>query len=247
VLFGGREALIRVDMSECSEQHGVARLIGSPPGYVGYGDAGQLTEPVRKRPSSVVLLDEIEKAHRDVLMLLLQVLEEGRLTDSKGRHIDFSNSVVILTSNLGSEAFSKGSSPVGFGASGDPGKSDERALSSARSQLPAELWNRLDERFCFHPLDKPQVSRIAEMLLHESAARLESEKGIRYEAGAEVIEHLLAKGGFDASLGARPMRQAVQRLVEAPLADAILLGKFSPGDKVRVGLSEGRISFERAC
>ncbi|MGI5865306.1 MAG: AAA family ATPase, partial [Myxococcales bacterium] len=245
VLFGGRDALVRLDMSECSEQHGVARLIGAPPGYVGFGEAGQLTEPVRKRPSSVVLLDEIEKAHRDVLMLLLQVLEEGRLTDSKGRHIDFSNTVVILTSNLGAEGFAKSGAPVGFGASGDARKGEERALDLARAQVPAELWNRLDEKLCFRPLEKPQVSRIAELLLAESASRLETEKGIRYVAGAEVIEHLLSHGGFDASLGARPMRQAVQRLVEAPLADAILLGTFSPGDRVRVGVDSGAIAFER--
>ncbi len=246
VLFGGRDALVRLDMSECSEQHGVARLIGAPPGYVGFGEAGQLTEPVRKRPSSVVLLDEIEKAHRDVLMLLLQVLEEGRLTDSKGRHIDFSNTVVILTSNLGAEGFSKSSAPVGFGANGDSRKGEERALELARAQVPAELWNRLDERLCFRPLEKPQVSRIAELLLAESASRLESEKGIRYFAGAEVIEHLLSHGGFDASLGARPMRQAVQRLVEAPLADAILLGTFNPGDRVKVGVDCGAIAFRRS-
>jgi ATP-dependent Clp protease ATP-binding subunit ClpC len=243
VLFGGRDALLRVDMSECSEAHGVARLVGAPPGYVGYGDAGQLTEPVRKRPSSVVLLDEIEKAHRDVLMLLLQVLEEGRLTDGKGRHIDFSNSVVILATNLGADAFAKGAAPMGFGASGSGQDAVERALASARGQLPPELWNRLDERLVFAPLDPSEVSRIAALLLAESARRLQAEKGIRYEAGPDVVDHLLENGGYDASLGARPMRQAVQRLVEAPLAEAILEGRFRPGDRVVVRVERGAIAL----
>ncbi|MFN7132755.1 MAG: AAA family ATPase, partial [Myxococcales bacterium] len=246
VLFGGRDALIRVDMSECAEQHGVARLVGAPPGYVGYGDSGQLTEPVRRRPSSVVLLDEVEKAHRDVLMLLLQVLEEGRLTDGRGRHIDFSNTVVILTTNLGAEAFGKGQAPVGFGATGQAAGEQDRALENARRQLPPELWNRLDERLVFRPLQPSEVSRIAALLLKESASRLAREKGIAYEATDEVVAHLLASGGFDPLLGARPMRQAIQRLVEAPLADAILAGTFVPGDRVRVHVGGSGLTFSRA-
>ncbi|MBI5548964.1 MAG: ATP-dependent Clp protease ATP-binding subunit [Deltaproteobacteria bacterium] len=247
VLFGGREAMVRVDMSECSEAHGVARLVGAPPGYVGYGDAGQLTEPVRKRPSSVVLLDEVEKAHRDVLMLLLQVLEEGRLTDGKGRHIDFSNTAVILTTNLGAESFSRTGGPLGFGASasGDCA-ADERALSSVRKQLPAELWNRLDEKLVFRPLQEEEISRIATLLLRDSSSRLETDKGIGYEAGQDVIAHLVRNGGFDVALGARPMRQAVQRLVEAPLADAILQRRFTPGDRVRIQVRDGALAFDRA-
>jgi ATP-dependent Clp protease ATP-binding subunit ClpC len=246
VLFGGRDALVRVDMSECSESHGVARLVGAPPA-TRLRRRRQLTEPVRRRPSSVVLLDEIEKAHRDVLMLLLQVLEEGRLTDGKGRHIDFSNTVVILTTNLGAEAFAKSGGPLGFGAASGVGggagagaAADERALSSVRKQLPLELWNRLDEKLVFRPLQKAEVSQVAALLLRDSSGRLASEKGIGYEAGAEVIEHLLAHGGFDAALGARPMRQAVQRLVEAPLADAILEKRFAPGDTVRIKVEGGR-------
>jgi ATP-dependent Clp protease ATP-binding subunit ClpC len=243
VLFGGRESLVRVDMSECSEAHGVARLVGAPPGYVGYGDAGQLTEPVRKRPSSVVLLDEIEKAHRDVLMLLLQVLEEGRLTDGKGRHIDFSNAVIILTTNLGADAFAKGAAPVGFGASAFGAAALERALSSARAQLPAELWNRLDERLAFAPLQKSEVSQIARLLIAQSAQRLYGEKGIAYETGTDVIDHLLSHGGFDVALGARPMRQAVQRLLEAPLAEAILEKRFHRGDRVLAHVQGDAIAF----
>ncbi len=243
VLFGGRDALLRVDMSECSEAHGVARLVGAPPGYLGYGDAGQLTEPVRKRPSCVVLLDEIEKAHRDVLMLLLQVLEEGRLTDGKGRHIDFSNAVVILATNLGADAFAKGAAPMGFCASGSGQAALERALASARAELPPELWNRLDERLVFPPLEAAEVSRIATLLLADSARRLQTEKEIHYEAGPDVVDHLLKNGGYDPSLGARPMRQAVQRLVEAPLAEAILEGRFRAGDRVIVHVERGAIAL----
>ncbi len=243
VLFGGRESLVRVDMSECAEAHGVARLVGAPPGYLGYGDAGQLTEPVRKRPSSVVLLDEVEKAHRDVLMLLLQVLEEGRLTDGKGRHIDFSNAVVILTTNLGADAFAKGAAPVGFNASASGAAAVDRALSSARAQLPAELWNRLDERLVFSPLEKREVSQIAALLIAQSALRLQSEKGIGYQAGPDVVDHLLSHGGFDASLGARPMRQAIQRLLEAPLAEAILEKRFHRGDRVLAHVQGEAVAF----
>jgi len=245
VLFGNRDALVRLDMSEMSEAHGVSRLIGSPAGYVGYGEGGQLTEPVRRRPSSVVVLDEIEKAHREVQMLLLQVLEEGRLTDGKGRHIDFSNTVIILTTNLGSEAFSRTQRPLGFGAT-EGGPSDmDAASNAARQALPPELWNRIDERLPFRPLAEAEVARIATLLLAESSRRLATEKGIEYVADAEVVTHLLKSGGFDPKLGARPMRQVVQRLVEAPLAERILAGDFLSGDRVRVTVRAGKLEFSR--
>jgi ATP-dependent Clp protease ATP-binding subunit ClpC len=245
VLFGSREALVRLDMSEMSEGHGVSRLIGSPAGYVGYGEGGQLTEPVRRRPSSVVVLDEIEKAHREVQMLLLQVLEEGRLTDGKGRHIDFSNTVIILTTNLGSEAFSRTQRPLGFGAT-EGGPSDmDAASNAARQALPPELWNRIDERLPFRPLAEADVAKIATLLLAESSRRLATEKGIEYVADAEVVTHLLKSGGFDPKLGARPMRQVVQRLVEAPLAERILAGDFLSGDRVRVTVQAGQLAFAR--
>jgi ATP-dependent Clp protease ATP-binding subunit ClpC len=246
VLFGNRDALIRIDMSELSEAHGVSRLIGAPPGYVGYGDAGQLTEPVRRRPSSVVILDEIEKAHREIQLLLLQVLEEGRLTDGKGRHIDFSNAVVVMTTNLGSEAFSRKGRAVGFGAMDASSASATQAAESAvRGALPPELWNRIDERLVFAPLSESNVARIAELLLAESSRRLAAEKGIEYVAGSEVVTHLLRSGGFDPSLGARPMRQTLQRLVEGPLAERILLGDFTTGDRVRVELRGGELIFRK--
>ncbi len=245
VLFGSRDALVRLDMSELSEGHGVSRLIGAPAGYVGYGEGGQLTEPVRRKPSSVVVLDEIDKAHREVLLLLLQVLEEGRLTDGKGRHIDFSNTVIILTTNLGAEAFSAKGRAMGFGADakGEPGEA--AASSLARKALPPELWNRIDERCAFRPLKELEVAKIAGLILTESSKRLHTEKGIEYVATDDVVAHLLRAGGFDPSLGARPMRQTVQRLVEGPLAERILAGDFEEGDRVRVEVAAGQLQFVR--
>ncbi|XXF75110.1 ATP-dependent Clp protease ATP-binding subunit [Myxococcaceae bacterium GXIMD 01537] len=247
VLFGSRDALVRLDMSEMAESHGVSRLIGAPAGYVGYGDGGQLTEPVRRRPSCVVVLDEIEKAHREVQLLLLQVLEEGRLTDGKGRHIDFSNTVIVMTTNLGAEAFSRTGRPLGFGSEGaGRQQSDTDAASAAaRRALPPELWNRIDERLPFRPLQEVEVARIASLLLAESSKRLSTERGIEYRAGDDVVGHLLKAGGFDPQLGARPMRQAVQRLVEAPLAERILSGEFIAGDRVRVAVQSGQLAFQR--
>jgi ATP-dependent Clp protease ATP-binding subunit ClpC len=235
-------------MSEMAEQHAVSRLIGSPAGYVGFGEGGQLTEPVRKRPSCVVVLDEIEKAHRDVWMLLLQVLEEGRLTDGKGRHIDFSNTVVVMTTNLGAEVFDRqGSRPLGFGAAqADAAEPDaEAAAAVARKGLPPELWNRIDERCAFRPLRELEVAKIATLLLAESSQRLANEKGIEYVAGEDVIGHLLEAGGFDPRLGARPMRQTVQRLVEGPLAERILAGDFGKGDRIRIAVRLGALAFDR--
>jgi ATP-dependent Clp protease ATP-binding subunit ClpC len=245
VLFGSRDAMIRMDMSELSEAHAVSRLIGAPAGYVGYGDGGQLTEPVRKRPSSVVVLDEIEKAHRDVLLLLLQVLEEGRLTDGKGRHIDFSNTVIVLTTNLGAEMMTQKTKVMGFGGSDEKPTDAADAASAARKALPPELWNRIDERCAFKPLQEIEVARIANLLLAESSQRLRSEKGIEYVATEEVVRLLLQSGGFDPSLGARPMRQTVQRLVEGPLAERILQGDFEEGDQIRIEVASGQLAFHR--
>jgi ATP-dependent Clp protease ATP-binding subunit ClpC len=245
VLFGSKDSLVRLDMSEMSEGHGVSRLIGSPAGYVGYGDGGQLTEPVRRRPSCVVVLDEIEKAHREVQLLLLQVLEEGRLTDGKGRHIDFSNTVIVLTTNLGAEAFHSATRTLGFGnrTEGRAQTDVDAASAAARQALPPELWNRIDERLPFRPLAQEEVARIANLLLEESSKRLATEKGIAYVVDAEVVDLLMKSGGFDPKLGARPMRQVVQRLVEAPLAERILAGEFMSGDRVRVSVQSGELQF----
>jgi ATP-dependent Clp protease ATP-binding subunit ClpC len=247
-LHGGRDALVQLDMSECAEATGVARLVGAAPGYVGYGEGGQLTEAVRRRPACVVVLDEIEKAHRDVQMLLLQILEEGRLTDGRGRQVDFSSTVVILTSNLGAaEATRTSTGAMGFGAADRAAPAEDRALQAARAAVPPELWNRLDERVAFGPLSRDDVARVAALLLAESSARLQSERKIRFAAGHDVVEHLVAHGGFDPTLGARPMRGAVQRLVEAPLAERILAGEFGPGDAVTVTAAESTLRFTRTA
>jgi ATP-dependent Clp protease ATP-binding subunit ClpC len=247
-LYGSRDALVQLDMSECSEQTGVARLVGAAPGYVGYGEGGQLTDAVRRRPASVVVLDEIEKAHRDVLMLLLQVLEEGRLTDGRGRQVDFSNAVVVLTSNLGAaEATRVSTGAMGFGAQERATPRGDRVLEAARAAVPPELWNRLDERIAFAPLGREDVARVARLVLCDSSRRLEAERRIRFVASDGAVDHLLAHGGFDPGLGARPMRGAVQRLVEAPLAEHILAGDFGAGDVVTVDVAGGALVFARAA
>ncbi len=258
ILFESGDALIRLDMSEFGESNTSARLIGAPPGYVGYGDGGQLTEAVRRRPFAVVLLDEIEKAHREVLQLLLQILDEGHLTDGRGRQVTFANTVIIMTTNLGSEAFEGGSrSPMGFTTGGnnsdsahlDPMASDdrvERVIDVARDALSPELWNRIEERLVFQPLTRDQVAEIAELLLEDSSRTLTSEKRISYRASKDVIEHLIDNGGFDPSLGARPLRQTLQRLIEAPIAERILSGELVAGDSIALRLSNDKIVFEKA-
>jgi ATP-dependent Clp protease ATP-binding subunit ClpC len=247
VLHGTEAALVQLDMSECAEPTGVARLVGAAPGYVGYGDGGQLTDAVRRRTACVVVLDEIEKAHRDVLMLLLQVLEEGRLTDGRGRQVDFSNAVVVLTTNLGAaEASRTTSGAMGFGAAERSAPPVERAVEAVRAALPPELWNRLDERIVLGPLARADVARIGKLLVARSSARLEGERKIRLEATEAAILHVLDQGGFEPALGARPMRGALQRLVEAPVAEKILAGEVGPGDLVRVDLRDGALVFERA-
>ncbi|RMG19600.1 MAG: ATP-dependent Clp protease ATP-binding subunit, partial [Deltaproteobacteria bacterium] len=249
-LFGSRDALLRVDMSEFGEANTVSRLLGAPPGYVGYGEGGQLTEPVRRRPFAVVLLDEVEKAHRDVLQLLLQVLDEGHLTDGRGRQVSFTNTLVILTSNLGSEVMTGSARrALGFTSGGDEAQHAadlrERVLEVARAAFPPELWNRIDERLVFNPLSRDEVARIAHMLIDESAARLEAEKQIRYRVQPEVLDFLIERGGYDPTMGARPMRRTLQQHLEAPLAEQILSGRFGPGDEVWVSVAGGALRFTR--
>jgi ATP-dependent Clp protease ATP-binding subunit ClpC len=229
-LMGSEQAMVRLDMSEYMEPHSVARLIGAPPGYVGYEEGGQLTEAVRRRPDTVVLLDEIEKAHREVLPILLQVLDEGRLTDGRGRVVDFTGTIVILTSNLGAGS-----------------RRPADVLAAARTAFPIELWNRIEEPLVFAPLARAEVAEIARRLARASSDRLERERGIRYQLDEPAIAFLLRQGGFDATLGARPMRSALSRLVEAPLADAILSGEITPGDAVRATVRQGRVRFEKAA
>jgi ATP-dependent Clp protease ATP-binding subunit ClpC len=248
-LFGSQKALIRLDMSEYSEPHTVARLVGAPPGYVGHAEGGQLTEAVRARPHSVVLLDEIEKAHPDVLPILLQILDEGRLTDSRGRTVTFRHSLLVLTSNLGAAAtHTKASRNIGFGApSLVPGeatltkKQEDAVFDAARKHMPAELWGRIEDKVVFAPLGKPELMKIAALLLEGSSKALETTRNISLKFDDAVLGYLVDQGAFDATTGARPMRQVVQRLVETPVSEAILRGEVTEGARIRLQVVDGRL------
>jgi ATP-dependent Clp protease ATP-binding subunit ClpC len=259
-LFQSRDALCRFDMSEFMEPHSVARFIGSPPGYVGHEQGGQLTEAVRRKPYQIVLLDEVEKAHRDVLQILLQLLDDGRLTDGRGRTVDFSNTVVVMTSNLGSQHYDRRRGPIGFGlapASEGTAADEERApdadwlriveevLATARKAMPIELWNRIEERMVFEPLTRQQIREVARLLVAESSRRLSAEKNIRFSCSEAALEHLIDHGGFDPMLGARPMRTTIQRLIEGPVAEQILLSRAKDGDDLRVDVADGKLVIER--
>src|SRR3954452_18622844 len=226
-LFGSEDALVRVDMSEYREAHTVARLIGSPPGYVGYGDGGQLTEPVRRRPYSVVLLDEVEKAHPEVWNVLLQVMDDGRLTDGEGRTVDFTNAIVVMTSNLGAGKAKRG---IGFTA-GEPAAQEERMLSAAKSAFLPEFLNRIDEIVTFQPLSAEQVEEIATLICGRVADRLRAERGIELAVDGALVERL-AHDGFDAELAARPLQRHVRRTLEKALTRAILAGEITDADRV---------------
>ena len=242
-LFGSQEALLRFDMSESMEAHSVSRLIGSPPGYVGHEEGGQLTERVRKNPWSVVLLDELEKAHRDVWSILLQVMEEGVLTDAQGRRTDFRNTVLVMTSNLGARRFGKSQS-LGFHTGGQAEREElERAvLADARSTFAPEFLNRLDATLVFHPLERDTLGQIARQVLLETGARL-SKLGVTMEVEDQAVA-LLADRGADREYGARPLRRAVSTLVEDPAADLILAGKLKQGDTLRVMAQEGQVRVQ---
>ncbi len=240
LLFHSADAMTRLDMSEYAEAHSVARLIGAPPGYVGHEAGGLLTEAVRKRPYQVILLDEIEKAHIDVLESFLQVFDEGRLTDGRGRTVSFDNTVLVLTSNLGAEQMRKATSRrrVGFGSSEHKVQDSELsrvALDAARAALPPELYNRIDEVIFFAPLAREAVAAIAGRLLSELEDSLAARQVI-LDVDEAVIDALMDQGGYDPELGARPMRRTIVRLIEAPLADMLLRGELSEGSVVLVSL-----------
>jgi ATP-dependent Clp protease ATP-binding subunit ClpC len=232
-LFATEDALVRIDMSEYREPHTVARLIGSPPGYVGYGDGGQLTEPVRRRPYSVVLLDEIEKAHPEVWNVLLQLLDDGRLTDGEGRTVDFTNTVIVMTSNLGA---GKAKRALGFTAAATP-QTDDRMLAAAKSAFLPEFLNRIDEVVTFTPLSEVHVERIARLIVDRVAARLADERRIALEVDDELVARL-ARDGFDEDLGARPLQRHVRRTLERELTRAILDGRLADGSAVRATAGE---------
>jgi ATP-dependent Clp protease ATP-binding subunit ClpC len=237
-LFQSPDAMTRLDLSEYAEAHAIARMIGAPPGYVGHEAGGQLTEAVRRRPYQVVLLDEIEKAHRDVLEALLQVLDEGRMTDGRGRTVDFTNAVIMMTSNLGAAAaIGQTSRRVGFRSAQvdeGPRADHEGVLAAAREALPPELYNRIDEVMVFEPLQTGDVREIARRLLADLSRMLEETRGITLSIDDAVPAALLGLGGYDAELGARPMKRAIAKHVEAPLAELILRGTLGEGDEARV-------------
>jgi len=218
-MFDDEQAMVRLDMSEYQEKHTVSRLVGAPPGYVGYDEGGQLTEAVRRRPYSVVLLDEIEKAHPEVFNILLQVLDDGRLTDGQGRTVDFRNAVLIMTSNVRSE-------------------------EAMRETFRPEFLNRIDEIVEFEPLTREQIGEIVELQLARLRERL-AERGLSLDLTHAAKEHL-AEAGWDPTYGARPLKRAIQRLVENPLALRLLEGDFEEGETVCVDVSEGELTFAKA-
>jgi ATP-dependent Clp protease ATP-binding subunit ClpC len=244
ILFGAADAMTRLDMSEYAESHSVARIIGAPPGYVGHEAGGLLTESVRKRPYQVLLLDEIEKAHRDVLQTFLQVFDEGRLTDGRGRTVDFTHTVIMLTSNIGSAELHAAMNErrVGFNSSSKPTRRDlnDVAVKAARAALPPELYNRLDDVIYYKHLEREDVRAIAVLLLNGLAKSLHA-RGITLDVDGAAIEVLMDRGGYDIDFGARPMRRAISRLVEAPIADLILAGELEDGSVVMLAVDDGEL------
>jgi ATP-dependent Clp protease ATP-binding subunit ClpB len=237
-LFDSEDHMIRVDMSEFMEKHSVSRLIGAPPGYVGYEEGGALTEAVRRKPYSVLLLDEVEKAHPDVFNVLLQVLDDGRLTDGQGRTVDFKNTVIVMTSNIGSQLIQ---SMVGE----DPDDIKDAVTGELKNHFRPEFLNRIDETVVFHALDAQNIAAIAKIQLQVLMARLARMDLTLDVSDAAVAE--LAKVGFDPLFGARPLKRAIQQRIENPLSKLLLEGKFSPKDTIKVGvdpiLAPGEFSF----
>ena len=246
-LFGDEDALIRIDMSEYMEKHTVARLIGAPPGYVGYEEGGQLTEAVRRKPYSVILLDEIEKAHPEVFNVLLQVLEDGRLTDSKGRTVDFKNTVIIMTSNVGAH-FIKKETRLGFKNVTDEKKEiadniKEKLMAELKRTFRPEFLNRIDEIIIFHSLTEENLRQIVRLMLKEVGKRLE-EQEMKVEFDDSLVEVIL-KEGYDEEFGARPLRRAIQKIVEDKLSEELLLGNIKKGDAVRLYAEDGEVKVAK--
>jgi ATP-dependent Clp protease ATP-binding subunit ClpB len=234
-LFDSEDNMIRIDMSEYMEKHSVSRLIGAPPGYVGYDEGGQLTEQVRRKPYSVILFDEVEKAHPDVFNTLLQILDDGRVTDSHGKTVDFKNCVIILTSNVGSQHLSRCTDPMAFE------EASKRAIDEVKSLFRPEFINRLDEMIVFKPLGKEEIGAIVEMLLGKVSERLK-DRNMTLQWTPRAVE-AIAHQGFDPVYGARPLKRAIQRMVETPLAKAILKGDLQEGGKVSLDAQGRELSF----
>jgi len=260
-LFDSEDAMVRIDMSEFMEKHSVARLVGAPPGYVGYEEGGYLTEAVRRRPYSVLLLDEVEKAHPDVFNILLQVLDDGRLTDSQGRTVDFSNTVVIMTSNLGSDRIQavvedRSFDTINFDIGGAGGEPDDSTANENRYQamkdavmdvvtghFRPEFINRIDEVVVFHPLAKGQIRGIADIQLELLKKRL-AEADLMMELSEAVMDKI-CEAGFDPVYGARPLKRSIQQLLENPLAQQMLSGSFGPGDTIYIDLEGDNVVFSK--
>jgi ATP-dependent Clp protease ATP-binding subunit ClpB len=240
-LFDSTDAMVRIDMSEFMEKHAVSRLVGAPPGYVGYEEGGYLTEAVRRRPYSVILLDEVEKAHPDVFNILLQVLDDGRLTDGQGRTVDFRNTVIVMTSNLGShqiQELSDEGSPEAYL------QMKAAVMGVVQAHFRPEFINRLDDIVVFHPLDKQQIKQIARIQMRGLEKRL-AERGLKL-AVSDAAFDLLGNVGFDPVYGARPLKRAIQSQLENPLAQQILSGAFVNGDTIEVGNEGGHLVFAKA-
>ena len=248
-MFGDENAMIRLDMSEYMEKHSVSKLVGSPPGYVGYDEGGQLTQAVRTKPYSVILFDEIEKAHPDVFNMLLQVLEDGRLTDSKGRTVDFKNTIIIMTSNVGAHEIA--TNKIGFAKEDDTDmeklkeydEMKERMMEALKNTFRPEFINRIDDIIVFHKLTEKDTQQIAELMLGSVAKRLhDREIDLTYTKDAAK---LMAKDGMSDQYGARPLRRMIQQTVEDKLSEEILSGKISIGDKVKMFVENGDVAFKK--
>ena len=247
-LFGNEDAMIRIDMSEYMESHSVAKLIGAPPGYVGYDEGGQLTEKVRRKPYSVILFDEIEKAHPDVMNMLLQILDDGRLTDSQGRSVNFKNTVIIMTSNVGARLLSDKKS-LGFSANTDKKQEENKeyedtkkeVMSELKKQFRPEFINRIDEIIVFHKLGQNEITQIIDIMLKRVQKRLQ-DQNYKIEID-QTAKDLIAKNGVDDNYGARPLRRAIQNLIEDKIAEAILDGKIKPNKPAKVTSQDDKIQI----
>jgi ATP-dependent Clp protease ATP-binding subunit ClpC len=245
-LFGDESLMIRIDMSEYMEKHSVSRLVGSPPGYVGYDEGGQLTEKVRRKPYSVILFDEIEKAHPDVFNMLLQILDDGRLTDSTGRVVDFKNTVIIMTSNVGARDIVE-PKKLGFGAQEENAARDyedmkKNVMEALKKTFRPEFLNRVDEIIVFHPLSRDEIKQICGLMLNETAKRMEQNNiNITF---TDEVKDFLAEKGYDKTFGARPLKRTIQEHIEDKLAEAILDGKVKEGDSVSISYDGEKVVFE---
>jgi len=241
-LFDDENAMIRVDMSEYMEKHSVARLIGAPPGYVGYEEGGQLSEAVRRRPYSVVLFDEIEKAHHDVFNVLFQMLDDGRMTDGQGRTVDFKNTIIIMTSNIGSPIIQEYFNADTLGAK-EHAEMEKLVRTELRAHFRPEFLNRVDDIIIFHSLDEKQLAQIVDIQLHRLEKRL-AQQQLTLDVDRSARQ-LIAGEGYDPQFGARPLKRAIQDLLLDPLATKLLAGDFKPGDRIKASARESEIEFEK--